>query len=160
MAQEEGTAAASVVDSAAASVVDSAAAAHSSEIQEEVSVPGVEPCKYSRRVALRAILSRPDGGLGLVGHRVVIGGWVKSGKVQKKDTPAPSSSSTDGICSLILQSRIPNCLRSIIRALAAGRQVSVNRLDGVVREEVQRSTGFVRLQVNDGSCASNLQVCS
>jgi hypothetical protein len=65
---------------------------------------GVEWAKYSKRVLIKKIIGRPDGGQGLVGQRVVVGGWVKTGREQGKNT-------------------------------------------------------FVFLEVNDGSCPANLQVC-
>ncbi|XP_010552076.1 PREDICTED: asparagine--tRNA ligase, cytoplasmic 2 [Tarenaya hassleriana] len=45
--------------------------------------------KYSNRVELKTLLERSDGGAGLVGERVVIGGWVKSSRAVKKDSPPP-----------------------------------------------------------------------
>ena len=56
------------------------------------SVSGVEEmvveAKYSGRVLIKAILGRPDGGVGLIGQRVRVGGWVKTGRVMGKSTSA------------------------------------------------------------------------
>jgi aspartyl/asparaginyl-tRNA synthetase len=46
----------------------------------------VEKAKYSKRVIIKSILGREDGGLGLVGQVLVIGGWVKTGREQGKGT--------------------------------------------------------------------------
>ncbi|KVI03782.1 hypothetical protein Ccrd_017922 [Cynara cardunculus var. scolymus] len=45
--------------------------------------------KYSKRVLLKTILDRADGGLGLVEQRVVVGGWVKSSREMRKNPPPP-----------------------------------------------------------------------
>ncbi|KAK6141879.1 hypothetical protein DH2020_024376 [Rehmannia glutinosa] len=41
--------------------------------------------KYSKRVILETILGRPDGGVGLIGRRIVVGGWVKSSREFRKE---------------------------------------------------------------------------
>ena len=44
--------------------------------------------KYSARVFIKSILGRPDGGVGLIGQKVTVGGWVKTGRVMGKTTSA------------------------------------------------------------------------
>ncbi|KAF2292532.1 hypothetical protein GH714_025257 [Hevea brasiliensis] len=56
--------------------------------QEPVpTTPLILPFKYSNRVVLKTILERSDGGVGLVGEKVVIGGWVRASKEVRKDPP-------------------------------------------------------------------------
>ncbi|KAL2479969.1 Asparagine--tRNA ligase [Abeliophyllum distichum] len=44
----------------------------------------VPEAEFSQRVPIRSILGRPDGGAGLSGQTVRIGGWVKTGREQGK----------------------------------------------------------------------------
>lgn len=122
------------------------------------------PNKYSKRVILKDIVGRSDGGVSLVGQRVVIGGWVKSSRdVKKEDPPVqpPPVEPTNVVspkgisCVEVLQSRIP-FVRSIIKVFGVGDHRLREKLDAVVIKPPQHSIAF--LQVNDGSCASNLQV--
>lgn len=41
---------------------------------------------YSKRVLIASILGRPDGGTAYTGQKVVVGGWVKTGRLQGKNT--------------------------------------------------------------------------
>ncbi|KAI9119064.1 hypothetical protein K1719_009739 [Acacia pycnantha] len=41
--------------------------------------------EFSDRVTIRSIISRPDGGSGLAGQKVRVGGWVKTGRKADKD---------------------------------------------------------------------------
>ncbi|XVF81274.1 hypothetical protein PTKIN_Ptkin15bG0142600 [Pterospermum kingtungense] len=133
----------------------------------------IMPLEYSNRVTLKTILERSDGEvLGLVGQTVVVGGWVKSSKEVKKEAappaqaPAPavaadaslaSPGTKDVSCVEILQSRIP-FFRSIIRVLggSASAPAVQQKLEALIPKPPLRSTFF--LQINDGSCVSNLQV--
>ncbi|KAF6139685.1 hypothetical protein GIB67_002490 [Kingdonia uniflora] len=58
--------------------------------------------KFSRRVLIRTIVSRPDGGVGLAGQKVAVGGWVKTGREQGKGTFA-FLEVNDGSCPANLQ---------------------------------------------------------
>ncbi|KAK4369222.1 hypothetical protein RND71_013014 [Anisodus tanguticus] len=86
--------------------------------------PAATLSKYTKRVALKTILGgSSDGGVGLTGHRVVIGGWIKSSSEIRKQpvTPQPAAapqvvSPKDVTCSAVLQSRIP-LLKSIMKVL-------------------------------------------
>ncbi|KAF2284580.1 hypothetical protein GH714_027280 [Hevea brasiliensis] len=49
-------------------------------LETEPSTPLIPSSKYSNRVVLRTIIERSDGGVGLVGETIVIGGWVKSSR--------------------------------------------------------------------------------
>ncbi|KAF2284572.1 hypothetical protein GH714_027213 [Hevea brasiliensis] len=64
-------------------------------LETEPSTPLIPSSKYSNRVVLRTIIERSDGGVGLVGETIVIGGWVKSSRernypARAKLQPAPS----------------------------------------------------------------------
>ncbi|RYR66966.1 hypothetical protein Ahy_A03g013173 isoform B [Arachis hypogaea] len=45
----------------------------------------VPRAQFSDRVPIRSIVSRPDGGSGLVGRKARVGGWVKTGRKADKD---------------------------------------------------------------------------
>ncbi|OIT38874.1 PREDICTED: asparagine--tRNA ligase, cytoplasmic 2 [Nicotiana attenuata] len=119
--------------------------------------------KYTKRVMLKTILGRTDGGVGLVGQRVVIGGWVKSSREIRKQpvTPPPAApappvvSPKDVTCSEVFQSRIP-LFRSIMKVFGAGEYRIREKLDVVVQKAPQPSVSI--LQVSDGSCVASLQV--
>ncbi|KAM2798714.1 hypothetical protein COP2_003884 [Malus domestica] len=128
----------------------------------------LSPFKYSNRVLLKTILDRRDGGLELIGERVVIGGWVKSSKeVRKEPVPhiagdyvsgEPEPRSDVCCCIEILQSRIP-FLRTIVKVLgggSGGHYPLTDKLETSIHTSPPPST--VVLQVGDGSCVANLQV--
>lgn len=48
----------------------------------------VPEAEFSKRVPIKSILGRPDKGAGLVGRKVRIGGWVKTGREAEKGTLA------------------------------------------------------------------------
>nr|GEY98992.1 asparagine--tRNA ligase, cytoplasmic 1-like [Tanacetum cinerariifolium]GEZ31254.1 asparagine--tRNA ligase, cytoplasmic 1-like [Tanacetum cinerariifolium] len=62
----------------------------------------ITPCAFSERVLIKSILSRPDGGAGLAGQTLKVGGWVKKGREQGKGTFA-FIELNDGSCSANLQ---------------------------------------------------------
>ncbi|XP_004247051.1 asparagine--tRNA ligase, cytoplasmic 2 [Solanum lycopersicum] len=123
--------------------------------------PVIECLKYSKRVMLKTILRRSDGGVGLIGQRVVIGGWVKSSReirliqpVTPHSVPAQEVVSTkDVTCSEVLQSRIP-LLRSIMKVFGAGEYRVREKINVVCQPQPSVSI----LQVSDGSCVASLQV--
>ncbi|XWS36619.1 hypothetical protein CRYUN_Cryun20dG0100300 [Craigia yunnanensis] len=125
------------------------------------------PLMYSNRVVLKTILEGSDGEMVSDGKTVVIGGWVKSSKEVKKE-PMPSTPAAadalpaspgpkDVSCVEILQSRIP-FFRTIIRVLggSASSPAVREKLESLIPKPPPPSTFF--LQINDGSCVSNLQV--
>ncbi|PWA84815.1 asparagine--tRNA ligase [Artemisia annua] len=57
---------------------------------------------FSQRVPIKSILSRPDGGAGLAGQIIKVGGWVKKGREQGKGTFA-FIELNDGSCPANLQ---------------------------------------------------------
>ncbi|XP_040993268.1 asparagine--tRNA ligase, cytoplasmic 2-like [Juglans microcarpa x Juglans regia] len=147
---------------------------------------GATRSKYSNRVVLKTILERSDGGLELIGVRVVIGGWVKASKeVPKESLPPPPPPSTpqlttdDGIgetepkdssCMEILQSRIP-FFRSIMKGLGCHGNYKLREnskplitipfppLPPQLPSSSSSSSSLIAfLQVSDGSCVASLQV--
>ncbi|KAL6339400.1 hypothetical protein AAG906_032931 [Vitis piasezkii] len=131
--------------------------------QEAVVAAMVTPFKYSNRVVLRTILGRGDGGLGLLGMRVVVGGWVRSAKEVKKepavvvkpDVGSSPSLPRDVSCVEILQTRIP-FLRSLINVLGGGHSYPPPREKTDIVIPKLPSTVF--LQISDGSCVASLKV--
>ncbi|KAF5726555.1 hypothetical protein HS088_TW22G00234 [Tripterygium wilfordii] len=128
--------------------------------------------KYSNRVVLKSILERNDGGLGLVGQRVVIGGWVKSSKEEKKESLPPPppppvaddersgpASPKDVSCVEILQTRIP-FFGSIMKVLCGPANYPIREKLEDVRPAASRppSPSIVLLVVSDGSCVAGLRV--
>ncbi|XP_065875075.1 asparagine--tRNA ligase, cytoplasmic 2 [Euphorbia lathyris] len=125
--------------------------------------------KYSNRVLLKTILQRNDGGLGLVGHKMVIGGWIKSSKEIKKqplklDSVADNSSpgNKDVTCIELLQTRVP-LFRSIVKIFGggSGNYTARTKLDSVVPKPplpLPSLPSIVNLLVSDGSCVASLQV--
>ncbi|GKU85930.1 hypothetical protein SLEP1_g529 [Rubroshorea leprosula] len=82
-------------------------------------------------------------------EKVVIGGWVRSSKVEKKEPAAASPK--DVSCAESLQSRIP-FFGTIIKFLAGSAS------EPAVREKLEQPYSILFLQINDGSCATSLQV--
>ncbi|KAF9606068.1 hypothetical protein IFM89_023091 [Coptis chinensis] len=128
--------------------------------------PALTHAKYSKRVVLNTILCTTDEGFGFVGERVVVGGWVKSSKERVKDTPGavtstaattPTTTPRDVTCVELFQSRIP-LLRTIFKVFGGTSSTPLReKLEFTPAKPVPvPSIGY--LQVNDGSCAQNLQV--
>ncbi|KAA8550553.1 hypothetical protein F0562_002237 [Nyssa sinensis] len=132
-----------------------------SEQAAVVEIP-VTLSKYSKRVILKTVLGRSDGGLGLLGERVVIGGWVKSSKEVRKEPVPPtevdagSASPKDVSCVEVLQSRVP-FLRSIMKVFGGGGHYPVReKLGPVIPKPPPPSIAI--LQLSDGSSIASLQV--
>lgn len=124
------------------------------------------PLKYSNRVTLKTIFECGKQGPGLVGRRVVIGGWVRNSREERQEAaaspPEPDDKDAAGgpkdvSCAEILQSRIP-FFRTIIKFLAGSVSQSAVRekLESMIPMPPPSSVFF--LQVGDGSCTESLQV--
>ncbi|KAG0487620.1 hypothetical protein HPP92_009715 [Vanilla planifolia] len=131
--------------------------------QQPAAEERLERFKYSNRVLLSSILGRADGGLGLVGKRVRVAGWVKS-SVEKAMPdvlmPKPAALAEppvvkDVSCSEILASRLP-MFRRIVRILmnSAGNAEFVGKMDGAAKPV----PSIAYLRINDGSSTDNLQI--
>lgn len=127
----------------------------------------VMPTRYSTKVPLRNILCREDGGVGLVGAEVVIGGWVKSAKEMKRERefveplkPGKAemefgigkTTGKDVSCVEIFQGKIP-FLKSLMRVFGGASEAVKEH---VVFKPILPSV--VVLQISDGSCVGSLQV--
>ncbi|EEF29324.1 asparagine--tRNA ligase, cytoplasmic 2 [Ricinus communis] len=149
---------------------------HQQPITTTTTAPLILPPSYSSRVVLKTILERSDGGVGFVGKKVVIGGWVKSFKeVKKHAAPALSQpQDNDGAadispghkdvsCMEILHTRVP-LFRSIAKIFGSGGNYPVraklepatSRQTASPNKPAQRPS--INLLVSDGSCVASLQV--
>lgn len=136
----------------------------SEQAQNEMQVP---LSKYSKRVILKNIVGRGDDGVGLVGQKVVIGGWVKSSREIKKDLPPPVQQPPkvdpevvgpkDVSCVEVLQSRIP-FFKSFFKVLGGGDHRIRDKLDSVIPKQPAPQPTTSILQISDGSCVPSLQV--
>ncbi|KAJ0808508.1 putative asparagine--tRNA ligase [Helianthus annuus] len=131
-------------------------------------MPPVDLSKYSKRVLLKTVLDRADGGVGLVDQRVVVGGWVKSSREMRKDPlpatqpPAggdakPVTGGKDVRCVEVFQSRIP-FLRTIIKVFGGNTAHSHNKekLESIAPKPAHPAISI--LQISDGSSTISLQV--
>lgn len=55
-------------------------------LDNDALVSDFDKAQFSDRFLIRTIISRPDGGAGLAGKRVRVGGWVKTGRKADKDS--------------------------------------------------------------------------
>ncbi|KAK4268194.1 hypothetical protein QN277_024880 [Acacia crassicarpa] len=126
------------------------------------------PFKYSNRVLLKTITERADERPELIGQRVVIGGWVKSSKEEKKSSPiAPPlhqsdkkvdpSKTKDVTCVEILQSKIP-LIRSIMEVFGRTGYAPPKKDEPVTHKPTPPQPSTVYLMVADGSGVASLQV--
>ncbi|KAL8258956.1 hypothetical protein R6Q59_026909 [Mikania micrantha] len=137
------------------------------EMPKPTSAPiPVDLSKYSKRVLLKTILDRGDGGLGLIDQRVVVGGWVKSSRELRKDPPPAtqppvggdakeSTGGKDVKCVEVFQSRIP-FLRTIIKVFGGNTAHTKEKLDSILPKSSAPSVS--NLLISDGSCVLSLQV--
>ncbi|XP_022932543.1 asparagine--tRNA ligase, cytoplasmic 1-like [Cucurbita moschata] len=85
--------------------------------------------EFSDRVPIRTIVCRPDGGSGLAGHKVRVGGWVKTGRKADKDAFA-FLELNDGSCPQNLQVIIEAAVADLGQIVPTGTCVVV---DGVFK---------------------------
>ncbi|KAK6163674.1 hypothetical protein DH2020_000538 [Rehmannia glutinosa] len=114
--------------------------------------------KYSKRVILETILGRPDGGVGLIGRRIVVGGWVNRPASSEKEPAVQAPEAVgpkDVSCVEVLQSRLP-FFRSIIKVFGGDHHRMRDKLDTIIPKPPQPSISI--LQISDGSCVSSLRV--
>ncbi|CAA0836032.1 Asparagine--tRNA ligase- cytoplasmic 2 [Striga hermonthica] len=117
--------------------------------------------KYSKRAVLKTIVGRSDNGLGVIGRRVVVGGWVRSSREFKKDEPKPAPGPKSGLepkditCVEVLQTRMP-FLRSIIKAFGGDR--ARDKLDNAITLPKPPRPSISILAISDGSCVASLRV--
>eukprot|EP00250_Pteridium_aquilinum_P014639 c22110_g1_i1 orf=386-2074(+) len=91
---------------------------------KELKLDGVQKAKYSKRVIIKSILGREDGGVGLIGQCMTIGGWVKTGREQGKGTFA-FLEVNDGSCFANLQVLVDASLGSLSELTPTGTCIRV-----------------------------------
>ncbi|KAA8534884.1 hypothetical protein F0562_029900 [Nyssa sinensis] len=84
----------------------------------------VEEAQFSKRVLIRTILGRPDGGAGVAGQKVRVGGWVKTGREQGKGSFA-FLELNDGSCPANLQVIIDSSVAPLGQLVQTGTCVHV-----------------------------------
>ncbi|KAH7855284.1 hypothetical protein Vadar_023251 [Vaccinium darrowii] len=84
----------------------------------------VEESQFSQRVLIRSIITRPDGGAGLAGQIVRVGGWVKTGREQGKGAFA-FLELNDGSCPANLQVIVDAAVGQLSQLVATGTCVHV-----------------------------------
>ncbi|KAI5664614.1 hypothetical protein M9H77_23937 [Catharanthus roseus] len=103
----------------------------------------VEKAQFSQRVLIRSILSRPDGGAGLAGHVVKIGGWVKTGREQGKGSFA-FLEVNDGSCPGNLQVIVDASVHKLADLVPTGTCV---HLEGLLKEPPEGTKQKIELRV-------------
>lgn len=112
-------------------------------LHDAVSSSDVAKAEFSDRVPIRSIVSRPDGGAGLAGHRVRIGGWVKTGRKADKDAFA-FLELNDGSCPANLQVIVDASVSDLSPLVPTGTCISV---DGVLKLPPSGTKQKVELRV-------------
>ncbi|KAF5481908.1 hypothetical protein F2P56_002520 [Juglans regia] len=112
-------------------------------LHDAVSSSEVAKAEFSDRVPIRSIVSRPDGGAGLAGHRVRIGGWVKTGRKADKDAFA-FLELNDGSCPANLQVIVDASVSDLSPLVPTGTCISV---DGVLKLPPSGTKQKVELRV-------------
>ncbi|GAB2282413.1 hypothetical protein Dimus_016958 [Dionaea muscipula] len=122
--------------------------------------------KYTKRVVLKSVIERVDKGVGLVGQRVVVGGWVKSSKELRKEPPRAAVAVAEAVgdgrrdfsCSETLESWIP-IIRLILKVFGGGGQLGKEQVEiGVQPLPPPLMASAVVLHISDGSCVDTLKV--
>lgn len=112
-------------------------------LNDSVSSSTVEKHRFSDRVLIRSIISRPDGGAGLAGQRVRVGGWVKTGREQGKGSFA-FLELNDGSCPANLQVIVDAAVADLGQLVATGTCVTV---DGLLKNPPEGTRQKIELRV-------------
>ncbi|KAI9157587.1 hypothetical protein LWI28_024756 [Acer negundo] len=138
-------------------------------LKDDVSASTVKKHRFSDRVLIRSIMSRPDGGAGkenikqtfsnlcflilllpqillttgLAGQRVRVGGWVKTGREQGKGSFA-FLEVNDGSCPANLQVIVDAAVADLAQLVQTGTSVSV---EGLLKNPPEGTRQRVELQV-------------
>ncbi|GFS43276.1 class II aminoacyl-tRNA and biotin synthetases superfamily protein [Actinidia rufa] len=83
--------------------------------------------EFSQRVLIQSIIGRSDGGAGLAGAKVRVGGWVKTGREQGKGSFA-FLELNDGSCPANLQVIVDAAVAPLAQLVATGTCVHVEGL--------------------------------
>ncbi|CAN7032394.1 unnamed protein product, partial [Brassica oleracea var. botrytis] len=110
------------------------------------SSPTVEKQRFTRHVRVKSILCRPDGGAGLAGQKVLIFGWVRTGRLQGKGSFA-FLEVNDGSCPAYLQVMVDTSLSDdLSKLIAKGTCVVV---DGCLKLPPQGTKQKIELKVEE-----------
>ncbi|KAK4785142.1 hypothetical protein SAY86_001831 [Trapa natans] len=101
--------------------------------------------EFSDRVPIKSILYRQDGGCGLAGQQVRVGGWVKTGRKQGGGSFAFLEVS-DGTCPKNLQVIIDASVTDLGQIVATGTCVV---LDGMLKVPPEGTKQKVELRVEE-----------
>lgn len=104
---------------------------------------GVSPEQFSRRVRIKSIIGRPDGGAGLAGAKVPVGGWVKTGREQGKGSFA-FLEINDGSCPGNLQVIVHASVAPLAPLVSTGTSVLV---EGELKKPPEGTKQKVELRV-------------
>ncbi|CAL5400174.1 unnamed protein product [Camellia sinensis] len=102
-----------------------------------------EEALFSQRVLIRSIICRPDGGSGLAGQKVRVGGWVKTGREQGKGSFA-FLELNDGSCPANLQVMVDAAVAPLAQLVATGTCVHV---EGELKEPPEGAKQRIELRV-------------
>ncbi|KAK4835204.1 hypothetical protein QYF36_006760 [Acer negundo] len=112
-------------------------------LNDDVSASTVKKHQFSDRVLIRSIVSRPDGGAGLAGQRVRVGGWVKTGREQGKGSFG-FLEVNDGSCPANLQVIVDAAVADLAQLVQTGTSVSV---EGLLKNPPEATKQRVELRV-------------
>ncbi|KAK2645479.1 hypothetical protein Ddye_020674 [Dipteronia dyeriana] len=112
-------------------------------LNDDVAASTVKKHQFSDRVLIRSIVSRPDGGAGLAGQRVRVGGWVKTGREQGKGSFA-FLEVNDGSCPANLQVIVDAAVADLAQLVQTGTSVSV---EGLLKNPPEGTKQKVELRV-------------
>lgn len=148
---------------------------HQKEQDGDLTPKPITLSKYSNRVELKTLLDRSDRGAGLAGKRVVVGGWVKSSRAVKKDSPPPlpsvapvPSPSSGGDqahttanvrCTEMIQSKM-NIFKKLFDVLSGGGKTYpiFDKTDHAGQKAAPPPEYVFYFLISDGSSISSLQV--
>ncbi|KAK9101122.1 hypothetical protein Scep_024552 [Stephania cephalantha] len=99
--------------------------------------------EFSRRVLITTIVSRRDGGAGLAGEKVRVGGWVKTGREQGRGTFA-FLEVNDGSCAANLQVIVDAAVHPLAQLVPTGTCVFV---EGELKKPPEGTKQNVELRV-------------
>ncbi|MCL7032301.1 hypothetical protein MKW94_025847 [Papaver nudicaule] len=100
-------------------------------------------CEFSKRVPIKNIISRPDGGVGLAGERIKAAGWVKTGREQGKGSFA-FLALNDGSCPGNLQVIVDSSVAQLSQITPTGTYVHA---EGVLKQPPEGTAQKVELKV-------------
>ncbi|GMH03367.1 hypothetical protein Nepgr_005206 [Nepenthes gracilis] len=107
------------------------------------SAEAVQRAHFAKNVPIRSIICRPDGGAGLAGQKVTVGGWVKTGREQGKGTFA-FLELNDGSCAANLQVIVDASVAPLGQLVHTGTCVAV---EGKLKEPPEGTRQKIELRV-------------